>query len=252
MILLPTSPSNWDYRFVATHPACLLRLGLYNFLPGLASNLDPPYHHLPSTWDYQVHAQPLQWHFNHTSLMCSSSNLQPSQAVLPHSSRTFSHQAVRLPISLVFQAHTFFLNKMFLELKESKRSTVHFSLWIKLSMLPNQFHHFRCQNILFRTVLFNPHSVLSILFLTPKSRILLSVWRYQTEKVYILRWKGHPLKWRGFPVVGPMPFSPVHNARKFSAVLGTISANNSKTILPTKRKENEILLVCKTTRQMEG
>ena len=37
-----------------------------------------------------------------------------------------------------------------------------------------------------------------------------------------------------FPVVGPMPFSPVHNARKFSAVLGTISANNSKTIRPTR------------------
>lgn len=31
-----------------------------------------------------------------------------------------------------------------------------------------------------------------------------------------------------------MPFSPVHNARKFSAVLGTISANNSKTIRPTR------------------
>ena len=32
-----------------------------------------------------------------------------------------------------------------------------------------------------------------------------------------------------------MPFSPVHNARKFSAVLGTISANNSKTIRPTEK-----------------
>ena len=42
-----------------------------------------------------------------------------------------------------------------------------------------------------------------------------------------------------------MPFSPVHNARKFSAVLGTISANNSKTIRPTERK-NKIVSVCKT------
>jgi hypothetical protein len=30
-----------------------------------------------------------------------------------------------------------------------------------------------------------------------------------------------------------MPFYSVHNAQKFSAVLGTISANHSKTILPT-------------------
>lgn len=45
-----------------------------------------------------------------------------------------------------------------------------------------------------------------------------------------------------------MPFSPVHNARKFSAVLGTISANNSKTIRPTERK-NKTVSVCKTTKQ---
>ena len=32
----------------------------------------------------------------------------------------------------------------------------------------------------------------------------------------------------------PVPFFPVYNARKFSAVLGTISANNSKTIRPTR------------------
>ena len=49
-------------------------------------------------------------------------------------------------------------------------------------------------------------------------------------------------------MVGPMPFSPVHNARKFSAVLGTISANNSKTIRPTERK-NKTVSVCKTTKQ---
>jgi hypothetical protein len=34
--------------------------------------------------------------------------------------------------------------------------------------------------------------------------------------------------------VDPVPFFPVYNARKFSAVLGTISANNSKTIRPTR------------------
>ena len=49
----------------------------------------------------------------------------------------------------------------------------------------------------------------------------------------IIQWNKHPLKWRGFPVVCPMPFSPVHNAQKFSAVLGTISTNNTKTIQPT-------------------
>jgi hypothetical protein len=49
----------------------------------------------------------------------------------------------------------------------------------------------------------------------------------------IIWWKERPLKWGGFAVVGPMSFSSAHNAWKFSAVLGTISASNSKTILPT-------------------
>lgn len=40
-------------------------------------------------------------------------------------------------------------------------------------------------------------------------------------------------------MVSPMPFSPVHSARKFSAVLGTISANNSKTIRPTEEKKKK-------------
>lgn len=35
-------------------------------------------------------------------------------------------------------------------------------------------------------------------------------------------------------MVDPVPFSPVHNARKFSAVLGTTSANSSKTMRPTE------------------
>lgn len=43
-----------------------------------------------------------------------------------------------------------------------------------------------------------------------------------------------------------MPFSPVHNARKFSAVLGTISANNSKTIRPTERK----IKLCQYAKQL--
>lgn len=46
------------------------------------------------------------------------------------------------------------------------------------------------------------------------------------------RWKLDPLKCNGFPLFPPTPFSPVHNARKFSAVLGTTSARNSISILP--------------------
>lgn len=49
---------------------------------------------------------------------------------------------------------------------------------------------------------------------------------------YLLLWNGHPLKCSGFPVDLPMPFSPVQSARKFSAVLGVISANSSRTIRP--------------------
>ena len=54
---------------------------------------------------------------------------------------------------------------------------------------------------------------------------------------YLLLWKGHPLKCSGFPVDLPMPFSPVQSARKFSAVLGVISANSSRTIRPTKDRK---------------
>lgn len=43
-------------------------------------------------------------------------------------------------------------------------------------------------------------------------------------------------------MVGPVPFSPVHNARKFSAVLGTTSANNSKTMRPTEMTKNKTFL----------
>lgn len=44
-----------------------------------------------------------------------------------------------------------------------------------------------------------------------------------------------PLKCKGFPL-DPTPFSPVHKALKFSAVLGTLSLNNLNTIRPARRK----------------
>lgn len=53
---------------------------------------------------------------------------------------------------------------------------------------------------------------------------------------HLLLWNGHFLKCSGHPVDLPMPFSPVHNALKFSAVFGSLSLNNSKTILPTINK----------------
>lgn len=37
------------------------------------------------------------------------------------------------------------------------------------------------------------------------------------------RQKEGTLKWRGRPVLGPMPFSPVQRALKLSQVLGTMS-----------------------------
>lgn len=54
---------------------------------------------------------------------------------------------------------------------------------------------------------------------------------------YLLRWNGHPLKCSGFPVDLPIPFSPVHSARKFSAVLGVMSAKSSRTIRPAADKQ---------------
>ena len=54
---------------------------------------------------------------------------------------------------------------------------------------------------------------------------------------YLLLWNGHPLKCSGFPVDLPVPFSPVQRARKFSAVLGVMSANSSKTIRPAVDRE---------------
>jgi hypothetical protein len=49
----PASPSNQlDYRHVTSCLAYLTRWYLANFLPGLASNSDPPNLHLPSTWDH--------------------------------------------------------------------------------------------------------------------------------------------------------------------------------------------------------
>jgi hypothetical protein len=40
----------WDYRCTLSHLASLLKWGLTNFLPGLASNCNPPDLHLPSSW----------------------------------------------------------------------------------------------------------------------------------------------------------------------------------------------------------
>mmetsp|Transcript_15108 Transcript_15108/g.20256 ORF Transcript_15108/g.20256 Transcript_15108/m.20256 type:complete len:281 (+) Transcript_15108:580-1422(+) len=46
----------------------------------------------------------------------------------------------------------------------------------------------------------------------------------------MIRWNTEPLKWRGF-FDRPRPISPVHKARKFSAVLGTTSPRSSNVIL---------------------
>src|SRR5437867_12633196 len=50
-------------------------------------------------------------------------------------------------------------------------------------------------------------------------------------KLGMIRWNDEPLKCRGLPLL-PLPFSPVHRARKFSAVFGQVSANSSMTIRP--------------------
>ncbi len=54
-----------------------------------------------------------------------------------------------------------------------------------------------------------------------------------------LRWNGQPLKCSGFPVLLPIPFSPVQRARKFSAVLGTTSAKSSNTIRPAAKRKKK-------------
>lgn len=54
-----------------------------------------------------------------------------------------------------------------------------------------------------------------------------------------LRWNGQPLKCSGFPVLLPIPFSPVQRARKFSAVLGTTSAKTSNTMRPTAKRKTK-------------
>ena len=45
------------------------------------------------------------------------------------------------------------------------------------------------------------------------------------DRTLITLWNLVPLKCNGFPL-GPTPFSPVQRHLKFSAVLGTTSANN--------------------------
>ena len=47
----------------------------------------------------------------------------------------------------------------------------------------------------------------------------------------MIRWKELPSKWSGLPDL-PMPFSPVHKARKFSTVFGTVSPKRPNTIRP--------------------
>lgn len=67
---------------------------------------------------------------------------------------------------------------------------------------------------------------------------------------HLLLWKGHPLKCNGFPVDLPVPFSPVQRARKFSAVLGVMSANSSRTIRPAVDKQNNnlcVIVLCERT-----
>jgi hypothetical protein len=47
----------------------------------------------------------------------------------------------------------------------------------------------------------------------------------------MMRWKPEPLKCSGTPLL-PLPFSPVHSARKLAAVLGTTSSNSSNSMRP--------------------
>ena len=65
-------------------------------------------------------------------------------------------------------------------------------------------------------------------------------------------WNILPFKWSGFPDI-PIPFSPVQSARKFSAVFGTMSLNNSIMIRPAVKvtrivflKATNKLLLCNT------
>lgn len=54
---------------------------------------------------------------------------------------------------------------------------------------------------------------------------------YWIIKLGMIRWKIEFLKCNGLPAC-PVPFSPVHKARKFSAVFGTAFPNNPMTIRP--------------------
>ena len=58
-------------------------------------------------------------------------------------------------------------------------------------------------------------------------------------KSVMTRWNDEFLKCNGFPEA-PVPFSPVHNARKFSAVFGTTSARNVISIRPADAPPIEI------------
>jgi hypothetical protein len=73
-------PAYWDYSCVLPCLARLLKWGLANFLPGLASNLDSPGLHLLSTWDYTPGSALVFWR---QVLICSPGWTSPSD---PHSS----------------------------------------------------------------------------------------------------------------------------------------------------------------------
>lgn len=51
----------------------------------------------------------------------------------------------------------------------------------------------------------------------------------------MMRWKMLPSYVSFFPIL-PMPFSPVHSARKFSTVFGTVLPNRPMTILPAQQR----------------
>jgi hypothetical protein len=68
LILLPMPPSSWDYRHMS---GLLVEMGGGVFLPRLASNLCPPYLHLPSSQPSTAYRQLYFWSLR------SSSNSQP-------------------------------------------------------------------------------------------------------------------------------------------------------------------------------
>ena len=73
-----------------------------------------------------------------------------------------------------------------------------------------------------------------------------ALWPAWHMKSGITRWKALPLKWRGLPDL-PVPFSPVHKQRKFSAVFGATSARSSITMRPAALPPMVMSLVTEQT-----